>query len=163
MDQDDKSRSSLNSEVSRENNQCLINNLLRAELLGQPVPAVKSESDHDQQRPSPSSSILKYRSDKQRCSDETPSPISSIIQTLNSPKRLSPTLSNKYSRKISRTPYKILDAPSLQDDFYLNLVDWSNNNLLAVGLGTTVYLWSASTSKVCDIHIHLTCILYNTN
>ena len=43
---------------------------------------------------------------------------------------------------------QVLDAPLLQDDFYLNLVDWSSQNLLAVGLGSSVYLWSASTSKV---------------
>jgi len=43
---------------------------------------------------------------------------------------------------------QVLDAPSLQDDFYLNLVDWSSQNVLAVGLGTSVYLWSASNSKV---------------
>lgn len=43
---------------------------------------------------------------------------------------------------------QVLDAPSLQDDFYLNLVDWSSQNVLVVGLGTCVYLWSASTSKV---------------
>lgn len=49
---------------------------------------------------------------------------------------------------------KVLDAPALQDDFYLNLVDWSSLNVLAVGLGTCVYLWSACTSKVtklCDL------------
>jgi WD40 repeat protein len=42
----------------------------------------------------------------------------------------------------------VLDAPALQDDFYLNLVDWSSLNVLAVGLGSCVYLWSACTSKV---------------
>lgn len=46
---------------------------------------------------------------------------------------------------------QVLDAPSLQDDFYLNLVDWSSQNTLAVGLGTCVYLWSASNSKVSII------------
>ncbi|KAJ1629956.1 hypothetical protein T492DRAFT_1007185 [Pavlovales sp. CCMP2436] len=48
----------------------------------------------------------------------------------------------------------VLDAPALQDDFYLNLVDWSSLNVLAVGLGTCVYLWSACSSKVtklCDL------------
>jgi hypothetical protein len=30
---------------------------------------------------------------------------------------------------------QVLDAPALQDDFYLNLVDWSAQNVLAVGLG----------------------------
>ena len=43
---------------------------------------------------------------------------------------------------------QVLDAPALQDDFYLNLVDWSSQNVLAVGLGSCVYLWSACTSKV---------------
>ncbi|XP_029345814.1 fizzy-related protein homolog [Acyrthosiphon pisum] len=57
----------------------------------------------------------------------------------------------KIPRKISRVPYKVLDAPELQDDFYLNLVDWSSSNLLAVGLGSCVYLWSATTSKVTRI------------
>ena len=30
------------------------------------------------------------------------------------------------TRKVSKVPYKVLDAPGLQDDFYLNLVDWSS-------------------------------------
>jgi len=50
--------------------------------------------------------------------------------------------------------FKILDAPDLQDDFYLNLVDWSSQNVLSVGLGACVYLWSACTSqvtKLCDM------------
>ncbi|CAL4971925.1 unnamed protein product [Urochloa decumbens] len=61
---------------------------------------------------------------------------------------------HKPPRKVPKTPHKVLDAPSLQDDFYLNLVDWSSHNMLAVGLGTCVYLWSASNSKVtklCDL------------
>ncbi|CAK0785379.1 Protein FIZZY-RELATED 2 [Coccomyxa viridis] len=54
-------------------------------------------------------------------------------------------------RKIARSPFKVLDAPQLTDDFYLNLVDWSSQNVLAVGLGTCVYLWSACTSKVTKL------------
>ena len=54
-------------------------------------------------------------------------------------------------RKIPRGPFKVLDAPSLQDDFYLNLVDWSSQNVLAVGLGSCVYLWSACTCKVTKL------------
>lgn len=56
-----------------------------------------------------------------------------------------------------------MDAPSLQDDFYLNVVDWSSQNVLAVGLGTCVYLWTASNSKV-SVLIYLTsfkiCIMF---
>jgi WD40 repeat protein len=29
-------------------------------------------------------------------------------------------------RKIASNPYRVLDAPGLCDDFYLNLVDWSS-------------------------------------
>lgn len=35
---------------------------------------------------------------------------------------------------ISKTPYKVLDAPQLKDDYYLNLLDWSAQDVLAVGL-----------------------------
>lgn len=57
-------------------------------------------------------------------------------------------------RHISKTPYRVLDAPDLADDFYLNLVDWSSTNVLGVGLGSCVYLWTAHTaavSKLCDL------------
>ena len=50
----------------------------------------------------------------------------------------------------------MLDAPALQDDYYLNLIDWSTQNYLAVGLASSVYLWNASNSKVtklCDLGI----------
>eukprot|EP01125_Pyxidicula_operculata_P009642 TRINITY_DN3163_c0_g1_i1.p1 TRINITY_DN3163_c0_g1~~TRINITY_DN3163_c0_g1_i1.p1 ORF type:complete len:466 (+),score=61.37 TRINITY_DN3163_c0_g1_i1:117-1514(+) len=67
-------------------------------------------------------------------------------QLLSSPK--------KPQRKIPKVPFKVLEAPQIQDDFYLNLVDWSSQNLLAVGLGQSVYLWNATTSQVvrlCDV------------
>ncbi|KAI8102945.1 hypothetical protein M9434_005736 [Picochlorum sp. BPE23] len=58
------------------------------------------------------------------------------------------TSPGRLPRRINRSPFKVLDAPQLADDFYLNLVDWSATNTLAVGLGSAVYLWSACTSKV---------------
>jgi cell division cycle 20-like protein 1 (cofactor of APC complex) len=66
----------------------------------------------------------------------------------------SAALARGSTRKIARVPYKVLDAPQLTDDFYLNLLDWSSTNVLSVGLGSCVYLWNASTSKVtklCDL------------
>ena len=75
------------------------------------------------------------------------SPLSpASIRLLRSPR--------KQLRKIAKTPFKVLDAPELQDDFYLNLVDWSSTNILAVGLNASVYLWNANTSNVtrlCDL------------
>ncbi|GAA5867329.1 hypothetical protein JCM3774_003548 [Rhodotorula dairenensis] len=57
-------------------------------------------------------------------------------------------------RQVSKVPFKVLDAPELADDYYLNLVDWSSTNVLGVGLGSSVYTWSAQTSevkKLCDL------------
>jgi cell division cycle 20-like protein 1 (cofactor of APC complex) len=85
-----------------------------------------------------------------------------------------PGVPRKPARKIARSPFKarrprafapaalanadtlahstqVLDAPLLADDFYLNLVDWSAGNTLAVGLGACVYLWSACTCNVTKL------------
>ena len=45
----------------------------------------------------------------------------------------------------------MLDAPQLQDDFYLNLLDWSKSNALAVALGKSVYIWNATTADVKEL------------
>ncbi|XP_044430113.1 protein FIZZY-RELATED 1 isoform X1 [Triticum aestivum] len=39
----------------------------------------------------------------------------------------------------------VLYAPVLQDDFYLNFVDWSSHNVLSAGSGNCVYPWNAAT------------------
>jgi cell division cycle protein 20 (cofactor of APC complex) len=51
-------------------------------------------------------------------------------------------------RRIPKTPSRILDAPELVDDYYLNLVSWGENNVLAVALGQCVYLWEAETGNI---------------
>jgi cell division cycle 20-like protein 1 (cofactor of APC complex) len=48
----------------------------------------------------------------------------------------------KSKRRVAKAPFKVLDAPALQDDFYLNLIDWGSQNFLAVGLASNVYLWN---------------------
>ena len=40
----------------------------------------------------------------------------------------------KAPRAVSKVPFKVLDAPDLADDFYLNLVDWGSSNMLESGL-----------------------------
>jgi cell division cycle 20-like protein 1 (cofactor of APC complex) len=41
-------------------------------------------------------------------------------------------------RGVCKTPYRVLDAPELADDFYLNLVGWAGTNVLSVGLCMSV-------------------------
>ena len=38
------------------------------------------------------------------------------------------------NRVIQPHPEKILDAPELKDDYYLNLLDWGSKGILAIGL-----------------------------
>jgi len=51
----------------------------------------------------------------------------------------------KFIRHIPQTAERILDAPEILDDFYLNLVDWSENNQVAVALASSVWIWNADT------------------
>ena len=44
----------------------------------------------------------------------------------------------------------ILNHSFFRDDYYLNLLDWSNRNILAVGLDKTVYLWDATSGDVSE-------------
>lgn len=65
------------------------------------------------------------------------------------PKKIEvPVKLSEMTRKIPKAPFKVLDAPDLQDDFYLNVVDWSKSNTLAVGLGNSVFTWSFQNNKV---------------
>ena len=52
------------------------------------------------------------------------------------------------NRKIPSQPCRILDAPDLVDDYYLNLISWSADNVLAVALAHCVYLWNAGSGEI---------------
>jgi cell division cycle protein 20 (cofactor of APC complex) len=55
------------------------------------------------------------------------------------------------NRMIPSTSSRILDAPGLIDDFYINPLDWSVNNQIAVALGPSVYLWNASSGAIDEL------------
>lgn len=55
------------------------------------------------------------------------------------------------TRYIPTAPERILDAPDIVDDYYLNLLDWSSSNMLAVALGPVVYLWNAATGSIEEL------------
>ncbi|KAJ3982910.1 hypothetical protein F5890DRAFT_286201 [Lentinula detonsa] len=60
------------------------------------------------------------------------------------------TSTNK-SRKIPTQPERVLDAPGIVDDFYLNLISWSSQNTVAVALEASSYIWHANTGFVTPI------------
>ncbi len=175
VDETDNTGGSVNPATGRVNEtssitrhqQNLHNVLLRSELLGENISpyAVSQAQSTSRQTGAPlrdGMNRLRFQSPRQAYRDSlystygatsvvdnfslTPFGSTSSQQLVSAPQ--------KHRRKIAKAPFKVLDAPALQDDFYLNLVDWSSQNVLAVGLGSCVYLWSACTSKVtklCDL------------
>ena len=57
---------------------------------------------------------------------------------------------------VPKAPELILDAPQIINDFYLNILDWSPTNLLAVALHSSVYIWDPETK-----HTRLLCTVEN--
>ncbi|KAJ2228216.1 Fizzy- protein [Coemansia sp. RSA 518] len=75
----------------------------------------------------------------------------STALTIESRRLLSP---REAPRRIPRDPIKVLDAPGIRDDYYLNLMDWASSDRVAVALDTAVYIWDAATStttELCDV------------
>lgn len=74
---------------------------------------------------------------------------------------LSAKSGKKSTRHIPSAPERILDAPEVVDDYYLQLLDWSvpfgskesglDKGLLAVALNREVYIWNASTGDITNL------------
>lgn len=131
--------------------------LLRNELLGAEIEDLKDVPQEERRALFSNSnhvhSIFQYQVKRSK-QDDTESVASYSLSPIGKKSQRLLRSPRKSTRKISKIPFKVLDAPELQDDFYLNLVDWSGQNILSVGLGTCVYLWSACTSqvtKLCDL------------
>ncbi|RDW72990.1 WD40 repeat-like protein [Coleophoma cylindrospora] len=57
----------------------------------------------------------------------------------------------QFRRRVATAPERVLDAPGLVDDYYLNLLDWSSGNQVAIGLERNVYVWSAESGTVSSL------------
>ncbi|EAW07357.1 WD40 repeat domain-containing protein [Aspergillus clavatus NRRL 1] len=66
----------------------------------------------------------------------------------NRPLKSSKSKSSQFRRRVQTAPERVLDAPGLLDDYYLNLLDWSSGNQVAIGLERNVYVWSAESGTV---------------
>lgn len=102
----------------------------------------------------PSKPLLKFKKQKkkkltERYTIDNPSSFLNFSQEPSSLVTENPCM----QRKIASQPYKVLDAQNLNDDFYLNLVDWSSTNILAVALQKQLYIWNACTSLTSSLPI----------
>ncbi|KAK3300252.1 WD40-repeat-containing domain protein [Chaetomium fimeti] len=71
-----------------------------------------------------------------------------LRQQYNRPLKQASAGSAQFRRRIATAPERVLDAPGLIDDYYLNLLDWSTGNQVAIGLERNVYVWSADEGSV---------------
>ena len=69
----------------------------------------------------------------------------------NRPLKSAKAQSAQFRRRVQTAPERVLDAPGLLDDYYLNLLDWSSGNQVAIGLERNVYVWSAESGTVSSL------------
>lgn len=75
-----------------------------------------------------------------RFKNDTPSKSPRLLNLEESEREVKP----QKQRYISETAEKVLDAPEAVNDYYLNLLDWSAKNTVAIALNRAVYLWDAN-------------------
>ncbi|TKA80695.1 hypothetical protein B0A55_03679 [Friedmanniomyces simplex] len=69
----------------------------------------------------------------------------------NRPLKPAAASASQFRRRVLTAPERVLDAPGLVDDYYLNLLDWSSGNQVAIGLERNVYVWSAESGTVASL------------
>lgn len=69
----------------------------------------------------------------------------------NRPLKPAAAAASQFRRRVLTAPERVLDAPGLVDDYYLNLLDWSSGNQIAIGLERSVYVWSAESGSVSSL------------
>ncbi|KII73968.1 Cell division cycle protein 20 [Thelohanellus kitauei] len=57
----------------------------------------------------------------------------------------------KLKRYVPTMPERVLDAPDLVNDYYLNNIHWGGDNHLSIGLGSCVFILNATTGKISKI------------
>lgn len=74
----------------------------------------------------------------------------SLLQNINTLAK-EPRYKRLEKRLISNHPYKILDAPGILSDYYLNLLDWSTNNFISIGLTEDLYIYDVNNKNVINL------------
>lgn len=93
--------------------------------------------------------VLAFKSKAPMPQDSTQNP-HKVLYSNNKTATVAPKTATKFARHIPKNPERILDAPEIGNDWYLNLIDWSAANVLAIALNTTCYLWDASNGRTVE-------------
>ncbi|KAF2163787.1 hypothetical protein M409DRAFT_68352 [Zasmidium cellare ATCC 36951] len=125
----------------------------------------RDDEDDDEPKTKPSPNTVAYQqsvaeacgvSMKQRilafkpAAPESSRPID-LRSQYNRPLKPAAASASQFRRRVLTAPERVLDAPGLVDDYYLNLLDWSSGNQVAIGLERNVYVWSAESGSVSSL------------
>jgi len=69
----------------------------------------------------------------------------------------------KPKRSLPKRADKVLDAPGLINDYYLNLIDWGSNNILGVCLGDGAFIWNPSTQEGRQFYVSDNPVIFPTS
>lgn len=99
-----------------------------------------------------SSKILAFKTKAPAPSDGTVAGGShSVLYSQSTTAATAPASRKRVTRTIPSAPERILDAPEFVDDYYLNLLDWSQSNVLSIALGSSVYLLNCNTKAITKL------------
>jgi len=175
LEADENSFRGLNSSTATrgtpdDENKAVYDRLLRSELLGltpQPMNDTGGDMDEPAILGTPERrSLFRYRSSPNSPLDDLagqqpsqsasplPLPLPLPLPFLSGGLMDSPAPPRPTTRKIPQEPCRILSAPRLEDDFYLNALDCSGSDVLAVGLRSCVDTFCMRTgqaARLCDL------------
>lgn len=152
-----------NGNISSSNAHNLLNNFMFDSLLLKTSDSFSIDKSQIKRVTTGRERVLSFTQKGMNSSNIQPStggrnsiPIINQIKNMMENKSLTDNYQAKYQqngrlREISALPERILDAPNLIDDYYLNLIDWSTQNTLAVSLGNSVYLWNGNTCETMQL------------
>jgi hypothetical protein len=128
------------SESTSSSQQPLLNELLRSELLGENMDPIASSNLTGRSTGVGSRNPLRESGNYFRFQSPREVELENVYSSNSGPESIINSFSlnpmgsasshlllsapQKRTRRIQKVPFKVLDAPALQDDFYLNLVDW---------------------------------------
>lgn len=135
------------SQAQDQSSSSVYQNILSAALLDKPMPTLTAGENHRIRNELTHSKILAFGSK-----------VPSVHKGYVNPNRIlfnqigSGTRGRRHKfRHIPQQAKKIMDAPNMVDNFYLNVLDWGADNLLAVGLSDSVFVWNAQTGSILEL------------
>ncbi|KAM2975537.1 hypothetical protein FF1_001689 [Malus domestica] len=76
-------------------------------------------------------------------------PIRSVdLMRQDEAKELDGSVKNVLPRRMPKGEARVLDAVNIKNDFYSSVMDWGKNSILAVALGSDLFLWNSTNSEV---------------